>query len=67
MGQLRNLFYNYWHILIGDRTKNYYPEMPGWRVLGCTYRGGHFRRGPQINVWKLQIIGDNTTIMHTIC
>jgi hypothetical protein len=44
-----NLFYNYWHILVGDRTKNYHPEMPGWRVLGCTCRGGHFRQGSQIN------------------
>ena len=41
MGQLRNVFYNYWHILVGDRTKKYHPEMPEWRVLGCTCRGGH--------------------------
>jgi hypothetical protein len=34
-------FYNYWHILVGDRTKNDHPEIPGWRVLGCTCRGGH--------------------------
>jgi hypothetical protein len=26
---------------IGDRTKNCHPEMPDWRVLGCTCRGGH--------------------------
>ena len=26
---------------IVDRTKNYHPEMPGSRVLGCTCRGGH--------------------------
>ena len=41
MGQDRNLFYNYWHILVGDRTKKYPPEMPDWRVLGCTCQGGH--------------------------
>ena len=39
MGQDRNLFYNYWHILVGDRTKKYHPEMPDWRVLGCTCQG----------------------------
>jgi hypothetical protein len=35
------IFYNYWHILVGDRTTNYHPEMPGWRGLGCTCWGGH--------------------------
>ena len=37
-------------ILVGDRTKNYHPEMPGWRVLECTCRDGYFRRGSQIHV-----------------
>ena len=64
IGKIRNkykwdsiylFFYNYWHILVGDRTKQYHPEMPGWRVLGCTWRGGHFRWGRQIHVWKLQM------------
>jgi hypothetical protein len=41
MRQLRNLFYNYWHILVGDRIQNYPPEIPGWRVLGCTCWGSH--------------------------
>ena len=35
------IFYNYWHILVGDRTTNYHPEMPDWRGLGCTCWGGH--------------------------
>ena len=52
MGQNRNVFYNYWHILVGDRANTYHPEMPGWRVLGCPCWGGYLRREPQIHVWK---------------
>jgi hypothetical protein len=42
MGLHRIVFYNYWHILVWDRTKHYHPEIPGCRGLGCTNRGGHF-------------------------
>jgi hypothetical protein len=39
------------HILEGDRTKKYHPEMPDWRVLGCTCRGGHmFHFGGSKNI-----------------
>ena len=55
MGQLRNLFYNYWHILVGDRTNNYHPEMLDWRVVGCTCRGGHMFHfgGNKISGYKI--------------
>ena len=38
MGLHRNCFTIFG---LGNRTKNYHPEMPDWGVLGCSCRGGY--------------------------
>jgi hypothetical protein len=73
MGLHRIFFYNYWHIL-GDRTNNYHPVIPGWRVLRCTCRGGHlshFGGRAKISGYKIGKIGnkykwDSIEIVSTI-
>jgi hypothetical protein len=37
-----NFLYNYWHVSVGDGAKSYHLERPDWKVLGCTWWGGHY-------------------------